>query len=113
MARKKVEGVLPARSLTAQSIEVEYYQVEVGVMGVVLPAELDLETMSGLKLVRGEASVIESKELAEKVAEMVDGKVVTVTEEYSASRSYEDGTEQRARRAYVALSQFTKRVNKG
>lgn len=89
MARKskqKIEGVLPACSLSVRSVETYYYQVEVGSMGVVLPSEVNIETFSGITLVVGKASIIEDEILAKKVAEVTGGTVQKVWESYSVNK---------------------------
>ncbi|WIT25972.1 hypothetical protein [Bacillus phage SPO1L1] len=85
-SRQKIEGVLPACSLSATSIETYYYQVKIGSMGVILPSEVDLETLSGITLVAGKASVIEDESLAKRIASITGGTVQRVYESYSVNK---------------------------
>lgn len=82
-SRQSIGGVSPVCSLSVRSIETHYYQVKVGLMGVVLPSEINLERIT---LVAGEASVIEDEGLARRVASITGGKVLEVHESYSVSK---------------------------
>ncbi|WP_141556765.1 hypothetical protein [Bacillus sp. Marseille-P3800] len=62
---------------------IRFYQVVTGDMGVVLPKELNLETMSGLTLVKGQASCISNIGIASKIKEATGGKLVQVVESFS------------------------------
>ncbi|APZ82279.1 hypothetical protein Goe2_c03900 [Bacillus phage vB_BsuM-Goe2] len=106
-SRQSIEGVLPACSLSARSVETYYYQVEVGSMGVVLPSEINLETLSGITLVAGKASVIEDEGLAKRVASITGGKVQEVYESYSVSKiDVETGEEDDKVTETVSVSKF-------
>ena len=65
-----------------------YYHVQVGNFGVVVPDELNLDTLEGIKLIRGRASIITNKELAVRIASESEGNVLTVTELYSRKGIY-------------------------
>lgn len=74
--------------------EKTYYQVTVGAYGVVLPDTLNIDTLDGLKLIDGKASVIEDSNLATKIAIKTSGKLLVVTETYKREIEqveYEEG----------------------
>lgn len=105
--RQSIEGVLSACSLSARSIETRYYQVKVGSMGAVLPSEIDLETLSGITLVAGKASVIEDEGLAKRVASVTGGTVQEVHETYTVNkRDIESGDETHSVMEHVSVNKF-------
>lgn len=75
-------------------LQAKYSQVFVGKMGVVVPPEIDLDTLSGLKLVEGKASVIEDLGFARTIAEKTGGTVYRFITEYKVRRFTEDGQEE-------------------
>ncbi|QMV48345.1 hypothetical protein [Bacillus phage SPO1L4] len=106
-SRQSIEGVLPACSLSVRSVETYYYQVEVGSMGVVLPSEINLETLSGITLVAGKASVIEDEGLAKRVASVTGGKIQKVYECYSVNKlDIETRDETRGVKETVSVNKF-------
>ncbi|WAB25126.1 hypothetical protein M3_0175 [Lysinibacillus phage vB_LfM_LysYB1] len=69
-------------NFTPRHHEAVYYQVSVGNFGVMLPQNLNLDTLEGLQLVADKATRIESRDLAQRIAESAGGKVWTVTETF-------------------------------
>jgi hypothetical protein len=60
-----------------------YYQVTVGSYGVCLPKTLNMDTLNGLQLTDGVASVIRDKKLAERIAQKTGGKLLEATERFT------------------------------
>ena len=79
-AEAGVGDVLPFENVHKEN---EYYQVIMGNYGVLLPDEINLETLDGLRLVKGKASVIRNRELALRIAQETGGTTLHVTEVYS------------------------------
>jgi hypothetical protein len=79
-AEAGVGDVLPFEGVHKEN---EYYQVVMGNYGVLLPDEINLETLDGLRLVKGKASVIKNRELALRIAQETGGTALHVTETYS------------------------------
>lgn len=65
-----------------RSHEAVYYQVSLGNFGVMLPQNLNLDTLEGLQLVADKATRIESRDLAQRIAQSAGGKVWVVTETF-------------------------------
>lgn len=80
--------VLP---LSSKRVDTQYYQVAVGNYGVTLPDLLNLDTLDGLRMVKGKASRIDSRQLAERIASETGGVLCVVNELYERVISDKDG----------------------
>lgn len=75
---KKHKEVWEVAEWEDKEVHLKHYSVIVGSHGVMLTPSFNENTLGGMSLIKGRATKIESRTLADRIAKDVDGKLIAV-----------------------------------